>query len=162
MAWKPEVEYIRYYTDGSAARKPEFFRRKPKTALPEEQEAPVREITVDPLAVFGIVAAVVLLALMISGMMTLRTEQMKLQQMEEYVASLETENRQLTGAYEAELDLTQIRQQALILGMIPIEEARHITISVAEPEAETSVEEAPEENVSLWARVETFLEDIFA
>ena len=162
MAWKPEVEYIRYYSDGSAARQPEFFVRKPKTTLPEEQEAPVREIAVDPLAVFGIVMAVVLLAMMVSGMMTLRSEQLKLQQMEAYVASLEAENRQLTGAYEAELDLNEIERQALILGMIPVEDAQHITISVAAPVEEPAVEEVPEEKVSFWVRMETFLEDIFA
>lgn len=157
MANRQDVQYIRFYTDGNAARQPEYVFRKPKTTLPKVRKKKACVIKLDPVAVCGIVMAVVLLVMMLSGLRTLRAEQLQLQQMCDYVYELELENRELSNTYESEIDLTQVEQRALALGMIPLEEARHITIQVSAPVEEVTVEEP-----TVWESICGFFERLFA
>lgn len=150
---KPDVEYIRYSTDGSAARQPEYVRQEQAR---KKQRRRVWVISVDPLAIGGILAGLVLLVLMITSCVTLHEEQLRLQQARETVQTLKAGNLELASAYESEIDLDQVRMKAEALGMIPAEEATHITIQVTPPVEEVVVEP------TLWERVQAFFTGLLA
>lgn len=147
MARKTEIQYIRYYTDGSAAKKiertlPKKRRNKPMASQTSQQQYVLH---VDLLAIVGIVMAVVLLIMMVAGIVQLRAAQEQARLHAQYVLELEKTNTLLQSEYADGYDLEQIRQQALLLGLVPIESVEHIDIQVSEPQA---VEEP-----TIWERI---------
>ena len=67
MARKPDVQYVRFVTDGSAARVAEWLPVKAKTRLPKikKRKAKASAIYLDPLAFVGILLSCVMLVLMV-------------------------------------------------------------------------------------------------
>jgi len=145
MARKPDVQYIRFVTDGSAARVPERASVFAKTRLPKikKQKNKASVIHVDPLAFVGIFLSCVMLVLMVVNCVQLRSYQVMANQMDDYVDSLKEENARLTDEYDSNIDLKDIREKAIALGLVPVEEVRRITVSVEKPV------EAPEA-VPMW------------
>ena len=158
MARKPDVQYIRYYTDGSAARQLEPKLPRKRNPLPQVQPQQRKVIPIQPVAIGGIVLAALLLIMMTVGCLQLRAAQAQKAAMEKYVQDLTYHNGRLNYTYQKDLDLDEIEKAALALGMIPEEEARHITISVPMEEA------APQsmEQLSFWDRFTVFLQGLFA
>lgn len=155
MARQPEIQYIRYYTDGSAARKPEVsMPRKKKPALPKARKQKKRVVYLDPLAVGGIIVSAVMLVLMLVGSIQLYNVRNYCAQMEQYVADLSVDNKTLSHTYENGYDLQTVEEVALAIGMIPQQEAQTITIHVPQ-------QSVTEEN-SLWEDFFAFLTGIFA
>lgn len=146
MARKTEIQYIRYYTDGSAAKKLE-----PK--LPEKRSKPIVPrvpriqyvLHVDLLAIGGIAVAAVLLIMMAVGVVQLRGAQEQTRQYAQYVQQLDQANQQLQSQYEEGYDLEDIRHQAELLGLVPIESAEQIDIQIPAPQT------APK--LTLWERI---------
>lgn len=138
MARGNEIRYVRFYTDGSAAP-----RLEPK-GRPEQQ--PVQRphlrrkkrivLRVDFVAVAGILTAGVMLILMLAGAVRLSQAGRAVVQLEDAVAQLENEQRNLKQAYESACDLEEIRTQALEMGLIPAEEAEMVPIQIGEQEKE--------------------------
>ena len=155
MARKPDIQYVRFYTDGSAARQLEIkpVRRK-KFALPKPPKQKKRVVHVDPLALGGIVVSVVMLVLMLVGAAELLDLRSQTRQMEGYVAYLQEQNVSLSNDYEAGYDLESVEKAALALGMIPVEEAKTVTVTLQAPE---TVEEP-----SVWQRMSAFFAGLFA
>jgi cell division protein FtsL len=153
MARKEEIRYIQFYTDGSAAK--QITPRWP-VAAPKKKSAQKKKqiVYVDPLALGGIVVAVVMLALMIVGVCKLNAVQQEATQMQTYVETLKAENVTLKQRYSEECDLEAIEQTALALGMIPVEEAQQIQITVQLPHEETEP--------SFWDNIGVFLTGLFA
>ena len=108
---------------------------------------------VDPLALGGILVSAVMLILMVVGIFTLRNARQELHTVQEQVSTLQSQNLQLEEDYRSRYDLETVKEAALGLGMIPVEEAQHITISV-------SAEEFQEN--TLWERINIFLDGLFA
>lgn len=134
MARKLEVQYIQYYTDGSAARRLEDPKPKRKRSLlPKPQKVKQRVICVDPLAMTGIFLSVVMLVLMVVGCVQLYNTQQQVLRMEEYVVNLQEKNAVLTETYETGYDLETVAKSALALGMIPEDQATTVIISVDKP-----------------------------
>lgn len=154
MARKPDVEYIRFYTDGSAAHQIEILPRRKKSRLPKVRKEKKRVLYVDPLALGGIVVSVVMLVLMLVGTVQLFVAHEQEQRMAQYVEMLQQRNGELTQTYESGYDLQTVEKAALSMGMIPVEQAQTITIVLPQPE--------PVEEVTLWSRISAFFEDIFA
>ena len=77
--------------------------------------------------------------------------------MTDYLYELESENVVLEAQYESQIDLEAVEERALALGMIPIEEARHITIQI-----QSRQEQVPEEEPTLWESICTYFEGLFA
>jgi hypothetical protein len=132
MAKKPDVQYICYQTEGSAARKLEFLRPRPKTRLPGLKKKKVTVIRLNPLAAIGTLMSAVLLILMIVSCFQISGLQEDTAAMHRYVNDLRAENNRLKDVYESNIDLDEIERQAIALGMIPAEEAQHITVSLPE------------------------------
>ncbi len=157
MARKPEIQYIRYYTDGSAARQPEV-RPTPRKRPPQPQKKrrPKYILRVQPLAVFGVVISVVMLCMMFAGVSEYFDALNEARQMESYVSSLHVRNEELREEYEGGLDLDEIRKAALALGMVPEESVRHITVSVPMEQPQ------PEASQDVWQQINAFLTGLLA
>ena len=136
MVKKPDIQYIdRFYVHGSEARVLELKpkRRIIKTVLPLSAPDKTIKIAVDPVAICGIVVAVALLVLMAVGTVQYVRVCGRYQQMMDYVVSVQNENVQLREDYRSQIDLDEIREKALAMGMVPAEEAERITIEVVTP-----------------------------
>lgn len=154
MARKPDIQYIRFYTDGSAARQIAPISSVKKAELPRPRKQKRRIIHVDPVASLSIVVAVCMLVLMTVGIFEFRAAQREALAMEQYVQQLTLENEALTDTFEAGFDLAEVERTALALGMIPKEQAEHVTIQLSGVQVE--------EEVSLWERISMFLAGLFA
>lgn len=156
MAQRIDVQYVQFYTSGSAAQKVAPAISVHTGALPRVTKRRVRRIYVDPVAILGSAVAVCMLVMMLVGLSNLRTEQDKTAEMVHYVSQLQEENAMLRAWYVEECDLEKVEETALALGMVPRESVEHISIEVELPPIE---EEVP---VSLWQKIGTFLTGLFA
>ena len=155
MARKPDIQYVRYYTDGSAARQLEVYSpRKNKTAAPRPKKQKGYVIYVDPLAVGGILLAAVMLVMMLVSSIQLAVARQELSTAQAYVTTLTQSNEQLRRTYDEGYDLEEVEKSALALGMIPISQATTIYVDVEEEE----IVEEP----TFWERVSMKLAELFA
>ena len=154
MANKPEIQYIRYYTDGSAARKPEIKVALPKKTAPKKKKAVVRKICIDPIAVIGLVVSCVLLLCMATSFTELMEVRAQQQQLQSYVDTLREEKDELEETYRDGYTLKEIEQMALAMGMVPHQEVQHITVHLPERE--------PVAEPTFWQQVTHFLTSLFA
>ena len=155
MARKPDIQYVRYYTDGSAARQLEVYSpRKNKTAAPRPRKQKGYVIYVDPLAVGGILLAAVMLVMMLVSSIRLVVARQELSNAQAYVTTLTQSNEQLRKTYDASYDLEEVEKSALALGMIPISQATTIFVDVEEEE----IVEEP----TFWERISMKLAELFA
>lgn len=150
MVRKPDIQYIRCYTDGSAARAIRLLPAAPKTKLPKLKKKRLPVIRLDPLAYAGIAVSVVMLVLMIVNCIQLVSIQQQTDAMNSYVDTLKEKNARLDDTYHSSFDLKDVEEKALAMGMVPIEEVQHITVSVDAPRESEALDN------SLWA----FLTDI--
>ena len=89
MARKPDIQYVRYYTDGSAARQLEILSpQKTKTTYPRTRRKKGYVIYVDPLAICSIVLAMVLLVCMVMGTLQIQSAWKDLETANRYVYNL--------------------------------------------------------------------------
>lgn len=154
MAQKPQIQYVRYYTDGSAARQVAPLSSVKKVLLPKARPIKRRNVYIDPVATLGIIVAVCMLVTMAVGIFQFRAAQQEAAALERYVQQLETKNQTLTDTYEAGIDLSEVERVALALGMIPKEEAQQVTIHLSAPPV-------PEEP-GVWERIGMFFAGLFA
>ena len=157
MVQKPKIQYVgQFYVYGSEAQNLETKKepRRAKTRLPLARLEKIEKITLEPVALAGIVAAIVLLAVMVGSALQFRTEWAEYQQLSSYVSDLKRENAELTKAYREGYDLSQIQKRAAALGLVPKEELETRTITVTVPE--------PEPEQTWWDDLVWFLEGLFA
>lgn len=156
MAQRMDIQYIRLYTDGSAALKlePAVSQNKPNLNR-RPYKVKCKKIYVDPVAILSIAVAVCMLVMMCVGFAQLGQAKKQVAVMEAYVDRLQAENERLTMQYQEGYNLEEVRQTALEMNMIPAEQAQYVLIEIpAEPEQPTQV--------SLWERLGTFLTGLFA
>jgi len=141
MERKPDIQYIgQFYIHGSEAR--ELARkeqlRRAKTMLPLARLQRIEKIYVDPIAIMGICVSVIMLVTMVIGAISIHNAWIQFGQISNYVETLSQENETLELEYRSGYDLEDIREKAVTLGMIPIEEAEtvdvRVTIPVVHPE----------------------------
>lgn len=157
MARSNDVQYVRFYSYGSAAEKVELpVKEKKKNTLPKPKlEQVSRKIMkMDALALTGIVVAAVMLVCMMIGLIQVNIANAQLQQAKVMVAQLEAENDRLKTEYEHGYDLAEIRISAEAMGLVPEEEVRHVTIKVPE--------EAVEKETTWWEQWLLDFQDLFA
>lgn len=159
MAQKPDIQYIhQFYVPGSEAQvlelKPVKKKRKKKFVLPQPQQEKKVLIALDAVSVCGIVVACVMMTLMIAGIHRLSDVHAQYQRMESYAISVQNENIALRRRYETEIDLDDIREKALGLGMVPVEQVETVSMRVVPVERE--------EPTPWWEEVRWFLSQLFA
>ena len=157
MSQKPKIQYVgQFYIHGSEARQLELEakRKQAKSKLPLERLRSVREISLDPVAIGGILVSLVLLAVMIVGALQLKTDWANYRVMDSYVSRLSSQNAKLTEEYRSQYDLEDIRSKAQALGMVPREELQTRSVHVTVPQ--------PEPEPTWWENLQWFLEGLFA
>ena len=138
MARSNDVQYIRFYSYGSAAEKVELTpREKKKVTLPRPRLDRVGEKIqkMDPLALLGMTVAVAMLLCMLLGVAKVNRVNAELQDAKLLVSKLEAENDRRRTEYAHELDLAEIRVSAEAMGLGPVEEGRHVKLRLPEPVA---------------------------
>ena len=148
--------YIQFYTPGSAAVKVQIQDEQKWAPLPEPKPEKKIIIPVDPVAIFGFVVAVCMLVLMTIGINQLNDTRREVATLEHYVAQLTAENHTLEQTYTEGYNLDDIRQKALDMGMISVEEIPQTQIQITIPTAQA------EETVTGWERFTTYLTGLFA
>ena len=139
MANQPQIQYIhQFYVPGSEAQKvaPAHSPRRSRTALPKVAPREKIRIQVDPVALGGLVVAIVMLVMMVVGMTQYSRACEQHAVMETYVTQLRDENARLEHTYRSGYDIEEIKQQAHALGMVPVSEATTIQIEVNVPQPE--------------------------
>lgn len=156
MARKVDVRYIQFYTDGSAARKiePQLPPKKKTAQRPIRRPQERQVIHVDPLAIAGIAVAAVMLVLMVVGAVQMDATRQEAQAMAEYVSQLQEDKAQLTAEFVSKYDPAEVEQQALAFGLVPVEQAQVVQITV------NATQPAPEPTV--WENIQAFFQGLFA
>ena len=155
MAMRPEVRYINAYVSGTAAPQPvKRPRKRPSVQLPKVRKQQKWVIPVDMVAVGGILAAFVLSIMLIVGLVQMNQAQQEAKMYKEYALSLQQENKALQNTYDSSYNLEEVRDIALAMGMVPVEQVEHVTIQVVTPQ----VVQEP----TAWERFWAFLVGMFA
>ena len=157
MNQKPKIQYVgQFYIHGSEARQLELQEKKKhaKSKLPLERLRKVEVIYLDPVAIFGIVTALVLLAVMTVGVLQIRDDWKDYQTMSNYVSRLNSENAELKADYRSQYDLEDIRVKAEGLGMVPKSQLEVRTVYVTIPQ--------PEPEMTWLEEIQWFLSGLFA
>jgi uncharacterized protein HemX len=143
--------------DGSAARKVEHKPVKKATAAPapKHRRAKRKVVAVDPVAIGGIIVAVVMLVMMLAGFAKYTVIQEQNRMMQDHLAALQLENAKLQQDYESNIDLDYIRDMADTMGMVPAQNAQQVQISVQLPQEEVA-------EMTLWQSIAMFLAGLFA
>lgn len=157
MVQKPDIQYVtQFYSYGSEAKVLELkpAKTKKKTALPKAQPQQKIRVMVDPVAWAGILIAVVMVVLLVVSVNGYLDACAEYRDMTQHVIALQNDNVTNQQKYEKLYELDDIREKALALGMIPMEDAQVITINPVIPEPE------PEE--PWWENISWFLKGLFA
>ena len=141
MSQKPKIQYVgQFYIHGSEARQLELQEKKKqaKSKLPLERLRKIEVVYLDPVAIFGIVTALVMLTVMILGVLQIRDDWKEYRVMSNYVSRLNSENVELQADYRSQYDLEDIRIKAQALGMVPKSdlEVRTVYVTIPQPEPE--------------------------
>ena len=157
MSQKPKIQYVgQFYIHGSEARQLELQEKKKraKSKLPLERLRKVEVVYLDPVAIFGIVTALVMLTVMILGVLQIRDDWKEYRVMSNYVSRLNSENAELQADYRSQYDLEDIRIKAQALGMVPKSELEVRTVYVTIPQ--------PEPEMTWLEELQWFLSGLFA
>lgn len=154
--YKPDVEYIhKYYSYGSEAKIIAFQpKQEEKVRVPRPKRSPKTKIYVDPVALAGLVVAVVMLVVMTMGVMEFSAVCKEHQQLQKDLTALRDANVELMHDYRTSYELSEIEETARALGMIPVSEATTITVRVTVPQ--------PEPEPTLWDDFVWFVSGLFA
>ena len=142
MIQKPKIQYVgQFYVHGSEARALELEEQKKQAQrqMPQAKPAQIREISVDPVALAGILVAVVMLVVMVLGAIQLHEDWMVYEQVSQKVDTLMQTNVELTRTYRAGYDLEEIELKALAMGLIPKSDIEPIRITVTPPVKEPAL-----------------------
>ena len=140
MTYKYGIQYVNFYTDGSAARKIAPVKKTTTAVLPKQRKPKRKVVYIDPVAIFGTLVAICMFVMMLCGISSLRQERAEAEAMEDYLTQLQKENKQLTKEYEESYDLEEVERTALALGMVSEEEVPHNVIEI--PEEETPAQDS--------------------
>ena len=156
MSQKPKIQYVgQFYIHGSEARQLELQeKKKAKSKLPLERLRKMEVIYLDPVAIFGIVTALVMLTVMILGVLRIRDDWEEYRVMSNYVSRLNSENAELLADYRSQYDLEDIRVKAQAMGMVPKSELEVRTVYVTIPQ--------PEPEMTWLEEIQWFLSGLFA
>ena len=157
MSQKPKIQYVgQFYIHGSEARQLELEekRKQAKSKLPLERLRKIEVVYLDPVAIFGIVTALVMLAVMILGVLQIRNDWNEYHTMSNYVSQLNSEHARMQTEYRCQYDLEDIRIKAQALGMVPKSELEVRTVSVTIPQ--------PEPEMTWLQEIQWFLSGLLA
>ena len=158
MIRQPDIQYVQFSFDGTAARKLENrpqassnAKRKPQQ---KRRKRAYKVVRVETGAILSLTLACVMVIVLAAGMLQLGFINAETEKMENYISVLQAENNQLQAEYDQSIDVEEVRQKALAMGLVPKQDTEQITISVRVP----TVQEVP----TVWDQIGTFLAGLFA
>ena len=157
MNQKPKIQYVgQFYVHGSEARQlqQQEQKRQAKTKLPLARIQQIEKIYVDPVALVGIVVAVVMLVTMVLGAVQIKRDWDQYERVSAYVSELKRENARMSHAYRSSYDLEDIKTKALAMGLVPKSDLQTVSVEVTVPVREAEPTRLEE--------IELFLEGLFA
>ena len=157
MLAKPDIQYVtQFYSYGSEAKVLELkpAQKKRRFALPVAMPQQKIHILVDPVAWAGILVSVVMVILMVVSANSYLDACADYAVMNNHVIELQNFNVEKQQEYAGMYDPDDIREKALALGMIPMEEAEDVFISPVIPE--------PEHETLWYENISWFLSGLFA
>ena len=154
MAQRTDIRYVQFYTDGSAARKVAPVAPLKTIKLPKIKKQKRITLCIDPIAVASIGMALMMAVLIVVGVVQLNAARQDMQTMSAYVQTLQEENTQLQQTFNEGYDIEQVERTALALGLVPVEQVRHVSVTL--PEIQEPVEP------TAWEQFTTFLSGLFA
>lgn len=157
MARKPDIQYVtQFYSYGSEAKVLELkpAKKQQKSVLPKAVPQQKICIAVDPIAWAGIAVAVVMVILMAVSVQNYLDMCAEHDAMLEYVVTLQNTKVETEQEYRGMYDLEDIREKALALGMVPMENAEVVMISPLMPE--------PKPEQPWWDDIVWFMKGLFA
>ena len=157
MARQADVQYVRYFTEGSAAPRIAPLIREDPYYVPRVRRHKKKLVYVDPVAVLGISVSIVLTCCMFAGVRNLKQARLETQQMEQYISSLEQENIKLTDEYHQGYNLQAVEKTARAMGMVPADELPRVEMEIKAP----APAEEPQSQ-TIWHKINTFLTGLFA
>ncbi len=156
MANLSQVQYIQFYTQGSAARKLEVAAPvQPKKAPVKSRKPKKQVIYVDPVAFLGIKVAFSIMLSLLIGVFQLTGARTQTQMLENRVQQLQQEQVELSAVYESGYDLEAVEKAALEMGLVPASQAQRVQIEAQVPELD------PQEPGAV-SQMLTALVDLFA
>lgn len=156
MNRKPDIQYIgQFYVYGSEAAAVETEpKKKRKSGLPAARPTEMITVRVDLVAVCGLVVAVAMLMVLAFAVRQYQDACRANETMTDYVIALQNENVALEQEYLSQIDLTEVRDQAVALGMIPRDQAQVIVIHPEVPQREPGM--------SFWEELVWYFKGWFA
>ena len=158
MTRQHDIRYINSYVSGNVAYQMETRPEKPKKAarLPKPRKQQVTVIRVEPIALLGVVTAMVLVVMMAVGYFQLLQAQKDAVAMQNYVQMLQQQNQELKDTYKAGYDLEEIEKTALAMGMVPKDQVTHIQVPLAVMPTQQ------QDTYTVWEQFWIFLTGLFA
>ena len=135
MAQRLDVTYVRYCTDGNAARKVAPVQDFKTVKLPKVKKQGMSVVRIDPFALAGIALSAVMVVMLVIGIVLWKDARDDAAQMADYTRYLQQQNEELTLRYHGSYDPAEVERTALALGMVPKNQATHVTVHVPETES---------------------------
>ena len=156
MADKPKIQYVgQFYVYGSEAKKVAVEEpKKEKVSLPLPDLKKERLIRVEPVAIIGIVAAMVLFVVMIMGALSIQSAWQDFRVAKDHLEQVQARHHAVESRYEESYSLEEIKSVAENMGLVPVSQVKHLTVTVTMPE--------PEPVRTQWDDFVWFLEGLFA
>jgi len=154
MAYKPEIQYVgQFYVYGSEA-KQVAPKRKPQFQLPKPKSVKIEKIYVDPVALLGIVAAVVMLVAMVIGACQIHSSWQEYEKTVHELSVLQREHARLEHNYNVNIDLEKVAAEAQNMGLVPLDQIPSMSVRVTMP--------VPEPEMTVWDEFVWFIQGLFA
>ena len=160
MAYKYNIQYVNFYTHGSAAKKIAPVQSAPKVTLPKPKKRKRKVIFVDPVAILGIAVAVCMLVMMFVGLGQLQKERENAQKMYEYATYLDNRNQELSVQYRENCDLEEVERTAVAMGMKPQDQVPQTVVHIPAQTPEQA--DTQPQKVTLLTQLYTILSGYFA
>ena len=137
MAHKAEIQYVSQFCDYGSKEESAKLPEKKKPYVPRRPRK-VHSVSLDPVALLGIVSAVVLCAALIFGGLHLNAMWKQHVALKDYLAQLKVENAELQHNFSVSFNLDDIKTMADSIGLVPESdvETRYVRITPPEPEPE--------------------------
>lgn len=158
MASRVDVQYINFYTEGSAAKKIAApLPQKRVQPKPAAKRAKRKVIHIDPVAILSLAVCAVLAVTLCFGIAKVQRANEEQQRMQRYVEQLTQENETLAKEYAAGYDLQEIEKTALALGMVHSDQASYRGVTV-----QMGAQAAAQPQMHFWQNFVAFFANIFA
>ena len=135
---KAEIQYVQFYTTGSAAPDLVPSYRPEKEAAKRTKKSAMTVIYVDPVAILGVITSVILMICLLVGVHNYNKALENNAELRAENVALSQKTEDLQNQYKDSFDLEEIRMEAILADYVPGSQLKHVTVEIpqAQPEPE--------------------------